>query len=245
MGGRAARRGLLCCSRRRRPPAQARQGQVAFVLELARVSLHRARHQHDGLCDQRSQFRSDHRRLRPVGAAHGLVDTLWTRERKGDDGLARKWRRLGAGGRARHASIQSRRLPQGMRGMRRRLPDPCDRGARRRPRRRLRTLRRLSALHRSLSDRRDDAVGGLGLRGDEPTRPAVVRSEPAAGWAGGARTQGLRPQPAHSACRRRIVQRLRVRNCRLSTTPSTICTGLGSSSPRLLVLPISFWSRVR
>ena len=52
LGGVAARHAVLCRACRRRRQARARQDQIAVVLELARVSVHRARQQHDGLRDQ-------------------------------------------------------------------------------------------------------------------------------------------------------------------------------------------------
>ena len=56
--------------------AVARQDQIAVVLELAGVSVHRARQQHDGLRDQRGELRPNDRRLRSVGASHAAVDLV-------------------------------------------------------------------------------------------------------------------------------------------------------------------------
>ena len=88
--------------------------------------------------------------------------------------------------------------------------------AQRRPgaRSRLRALRRLPIVHRSLPDRRHGAVRGLGLWRAPARRPGVATRAP--GLRSG-RCPRLRPrprlppQPAHPPRRRRLVQRLRIR----------------------------------
>ncbi len=91
----AARRALLRrsfrCGRRDRP----HQDQVAIVLQLARVSVHRPRKQHDGLRHQRSELRPQRGRLRSIGAGmpnwtllglrQGQATTSWPRG-DGSDG---------------------------------------------------------------------------------------------------------------------------------------------------------------
>ena len=67
MGRIAARRALLRRSFRRRRRLGARQDQVAVVFELARLPVHRARQQHDGLRHQRGELRPHHRGLRSLG----------------------------------------------------------------------------------------------------------------------------------------------------------------------------------
>ena len=94
--------------------AGAGQDQVAVVLQLARVSLHGARHEHDGLRDQRGQFRPHHLRLRAVG---GNAMALWTliglAKGKATTPWPRAWRRDGQ---------------DGLFGMPRYNPDLCDAG---------------------------------------------------------------------------------------------------------------------
>ncbi|MEJ2378317.1 MAG: NADH-quinone oxidoreductase subunit C [Pseudolabrys sp.] len=66
LGRNAARHPFLRRAYRRRRQAGARQDQVAVVFELARVPVHRARNQHDGLRHQRGELRSHHRGLRSL-----------------------------------------------------------------------------------------------------------------------------------------------------------------------------------
>ncbi len=88
----AARRLVLRRSPRSRRPFGAGQDQVAVILELARVPVHRAPDQHDGLPDQRGQLWPDHCRLRPLGGLDAVVDPVWIARRQGDDALAAGWR---------------------------------------------------------------------------------------------------------------------------------------------------------
>ena len=141
------------------------------------------------------------------------MDIVWIGEGTGDHRLAARRRQGRPGGRPRHAALQSRPLPRWLRGMRGGLSDRGDSGARRRARRRLRPLHRLSAPHRGLPDRRDGDINGLGVRGQRPQRPHMVRRRDAAAAAASrrARAQGVPAQLTHPPRRCRLLQRLRVR----------------------------------
>ena len=85
----AARHAVLCGAFRRGRKAGPGEDQVAIVLQLACVSLHGARHEHDGLCDQRGQLRPHRLRLRAIGDSHGAVDPDRAGEGQGNHALAR------------------------------------------------------------------------------------------------------------------------------------------------------------
>jgi hypothetical protein len=101
--------GVLCRAFRRRRTPQAREDQIAVILELARVPLHGSRREHDGLRDQRGEFRPHYRRLRQVGH-DAVMDTFWIKAGQGDDGLAAPYRIGRSGGRGRHAALRPETL---------------------------------------------------------------------------------------------------------------------------------------
>ncbi len=141
---------VLCRAFRSRRPPRPGQDQVALVLQLADLSVHRSRQQHDGLRDQRGELRPHDCRMRQIGTSHGIMDLLRAAEGAGDDRMAVAWGHGRPGRRTGHAALSPGALYRRMQRLRRRLPDRSDHTA---PGWRdpagggLRTLRCLPALY--------------------------------------------------------------------------------------------------
>ena len=208
LGGIAARLAVLCRAFRRRRPPRARQDQVAVLLELAGIPVHRARQQHDGLRDQRGELRPHHRGLRPIerppcryGHLFGLSEGKAT-----TPGRSRRGKTVRTACSACRAIDAASVCADGCDA----CADVCPTGAiavdgaqtdRRRPaRRRLRPLRRLPALRRSVPGRRHER--------HRPTGPSACASARICVWA----HTPHRPRKAPARPRARFRRSLHVRH---------------------------------
>ena len=247
MDGVAARFALLRRPLRRQRRFRPRQDQIAVVLELARLPVHRPRQQHDGLRHQRGELWSHRRRLRSLGrASDAAMDSLWTGSRESATTAWPPRRRAdGQEGVLGMPRFDPRAVRRALRGMRRGLSDRGD---------------RRSTPSRTGADRLDVDYGRcvvcqlcveacptdaarlfvrLGFWRDRAFRSQAWRAarvpprrtglaNPAGASVAACMSAMSMPAPATAASR----------NCRRSTIPSTTCIGSAFSSRLRRVSPI-------